>query len=105
MTQLYTTIKSFRESFNSKLKRINENVNDTYLHINLLDKYKESGDDILYKQQFEEYKQQLKGFKTVSEKTGLKTGDIIEFISGYNMDIKYITEILGFDEDDDIYLL
>ncbi len=176
MTYLYTTIKAFKESFNSKLKPINENettkyeriqnnlslmdkehlfghefdiffdenddylrdvakaffkqnyediddkyynkikyilqkyniqenVSDNYLHINLLDKYKESGEDIEFKQKFEKYKEKLKGFKTVSEKTGLKAGDIIEFIAGYNMDIKYTTEILGFDEDEDIYLL
>ena len=34
----------------------------------------------------------------------LKKGDIIEFWGGYNGDIRYRAEIIGFDKDGDIYL-
>lgn len=75
------------------------------LHVNLLDKYKESGDDKVYREKFEEYKQKIKGFKDSSEALGLEAGDVIEFTGGYNNDIRYTTEVLGFDKDDEIYLL
>jgi hypothetical protein len=75
------------------------------LHVNLLDKYKESGDDKVYKEKFEEYKQKIDGFKDSSKTLGLEAGDVIEFTGGYNNDIRYTTEVLGFDKDDEIYLL
>ena len=34
-----------------------------------------------------------------------KIGDRIQFIGGYNNDMIFITEILGFSEDGDIYVL
>ena len=49
---------------------------------------------------------EIKGFKRglsiVHE--DFKVGDIIEFFGGYNGDIRYRAEILGFDKDGDIYL-
>jgi len=73
-----------------------------YLKINLL--YKYFGDtEKLYREQFESYKPKIKGFKDNHE--GYKIGDVIEFVAGYNYDILYTTEILGFDQDGDIYLL
>lgn len=92
-------MKNFNE--NGDYDTINENNIEDMLHINLLDKYKETNPEI--RQKFEEYKSKIKGFKT--EHLALKAGDIIEFNGGYNNDIRYTTEILGFDEDGDIYLL
>lgn len=39
-------------------------------------------------------------FSDTNAELGLKTGDIVTFISGYNSDLKYTTEILGFDAND-----
>ncbi len=45
--------------------------------------------------------------KCLSEtnESGLKSGDIIHIISGYHSDMIYKIEIIGFDQDGDIYLL
>lgn len=69
--------------------------------INLLEKYKNSN----FEQEFEVYKQKIKGFTNVNEKFNLKTGDIIKFISGENQDMIYISKILGFDSDGEAYIL
>lgn len=82
--------------------KINENIEDM-LHINLLDRYNKNNMINDHRQKFEEFKHKIKGFKETSG--DLKIGDIIELTGGYNSDIRYTTEILGFDEDDEIYLL
>ena len=93
---MITTINEFKQFLNES-----ENTIDGILHINLLDKYGATSD--MYRQKFEEYKSQIKGF---TEMYGnFEIGDIIEFNGGYNNDIRYTTEILGFDQDGDIYLL
>lgn len=93
--KFYTTINEFKQY-------LNENIEDM-LHINLLDRYSDNKYDQEIRQKFKEYKSKIKGFKT--EHMAFKVGDIIEFTAGYNDDIRYTTEILGFDEDGDIYLL
>jgi len=93
----------------TKINNVAESVDDEsnkfedMLHINLLDKYSKNGMIKEFREKFQEFKHKIRGFK---ESLGiLKIGDIIEFTSGYNDDIRYTTEILGFDEDDEIYLL
>ena len=96
-SKLFTSINEFKQY-------IKESNNDM-LHINLLDKYRESGNDILYREKFDKFKHKIEGFKETHDELDLKIGDIIEFNGGYNNDIRYTTEILGFDSDNDIYLL
>ena len=75
----------------------------TMLHVDLVKKYAEGGRDEEYRAKFEEYKPKIKGF---TESSGdFNIGDIIEITAGYNSDIRYTVEILGFDGDGDIYLL
>jgi len=75
----------------------------TMLQVDLVKKYAESGNDEEYRAKFEEYKPKIKGF---TDKSGdYNIGDIIEITAGYNDDIRYTVEILGFDGDGEIYLL
>jgi hypothetical protein len=54
--------------------------------------------------QFENFKlTKINGFTNNNTEFNLKTGDIIQFKNGYNVEM--ITEILGFDSDGDCYLL
>ena len=75
----------------------------TMLQVDLVSKYAESGSDEGYRAKFEEYKPKIKGFTETSGDYNI--GDIIEITAGYNNDIRYKVEILGFDGDGDIYLL
>lgn len=68
---------------------------------NLIEKYKDS--DI--KKQFETFKQKVKGFTDVNEELNLKTGDTITFIGGYDSDILYLSEILGFNSQGHAFIL
>ena len=96
-SKIYTTIKEFKQYIKES--------NNEMLHINLLNKYIENGNDILYREKFDKFKHKIEGFKETHDELDLKIGDIIEFNGGYNNDIRYTTEILGFDSDNDIYLL
>lgn len=52
------------------------------------------------------YISKIKEFKTYTERhPNFKIGDVIQFYGGYNNDILYQTEILGFDVDNEIYVL
>lgn len=73
-----------------------------YLIINLLEKYNDDTQKE-FTESFEKYKVKLTGVKDTHKH--LRVGDVIEFIAGYNLDIIYITKILGFDSEGDIYLL
>jgi predicted nuclease with TOPRIM domain len=73
------------------------------LHVDLVEKYAEDGRDEEYRSKFDEYKPKIKGFTETSGAYSI--GDIIEITAGYNSDIRYTVEILGFDADGDIYLL
>jgi len=77
------------------------NTTTGYLHINLISKYQDTNIEI--ENEFNKFKSKIKGFK--EEHEGLKIGDTIEFVAGYNNDIMYTTKILGFDFEGDIYLL
>ncbi len=68
------------------------------LHINLNEK-----DD--YRAQFNDWKEK-KNYPVADEnkELGLKKGDNIEFWGGYNNDIRYTSEILGFDENGKAYV-
>lgn len=52
---------------------------------------------------FNEYKNKLKFFTETNDKLGLKAGDKVTFLNGY--DVLMMTEILGFDEDGKAYML
>lgn len=68
------------------------------LHVNL----NEKGD---YRAQFADWKEK-KGYPVTDEnkKLGLKKGDNIEFWGGYHNDIRFTSEILGFDENGKAYI-
>lgn len=80
-----------------------KNYKKTMLHVDLVKEYDESGRDEEYRAKFEEYKTKIKGFTETNGDYSI--GDIIEITAGYNDDIRYTVEILGFDGDGDIYLL
>jgi len=88
-----TNIKDFKLTLES------QNIPPVNLEKNLLTDEKAEN----YRTAFQNYIPKIKGFKTESGR--FKVGDIIKFNSGYNNDIRYTSEILGFDEDDDIYVL
>jgi len=75
----------------------------TMLSMDLVKKYAEGGRDEEYRAKFEEYKPKIKGFTETSGE--YSAGDIIEITAGYNNDIRYTVEILGFDGEGEIYLL
>lgn len=79
------------------------NGSKTMLHVDLMKKYGERGEDKTIEDGFNQYKSKISGF--TDSDGDLKAGDIIEFTAGYNDDIRYTTKILGFDKDGDIYLL
>lgn len=78
--------------------------NPDLLKINLVDKYRFDTELQISFAAWRE-KNSVYGFTDINEALNLKTGDIIEFLGGYNNDILYTTEILGFDKDGDIYVL
>ncbi len=73
------------------------------LFIDLVAKYNTNGYADEYREKFDAFKPKIKGFKETDGKYSV--GDIIEFFGGYHEDIRYSTEILGFDSDGGIYLL
>lgn len=58
-----------------------------------------------YAEKFAEHKAKISGFTDTNSELGLKSGDVVKFISGYNSDLKYITKILGFDADGKAFML
>lgn len=65
--------------------------------INLIEKHLDNKENFIGKiQKFKNYKPNHNKFKI---------GNIIEFFGGMNNDIRYRSEILGFDTDNDIYVL
>lgn len=73
------------------------------LFIDLLSKYRDSGMETEIREKFSEFKHKIKGF---AETDGtLSVGDVIEFFGGFNNDIRYSTEIIGFSHEGEIYLL
>lgn len=98
---MITTINEFKTTIKES-SGTGKHVIDGVLHVNLLTKNTNGNNDSI-RNDFEEYKQKIKGFKDTDGTFFI--GDVIEFNGGYNNDIRYTTEILGFDEDNDIYLL
>lgn len=89
---------------------LNENIDNKkddvkYLRINLLDKYKQTGQDKEYEEKFNEFKKKVKGFTDSNSELNLKTGDVVSFIAGYHDNIIYTSKILGFDEDGKAFIL
>lgn len=76
-----------------------ENTQKSNLHIDLrLNKS--------YQSQKKFYKEKIQSYKIYTDQhPDFKIGDSISFWSGYNNDIRYTSEILGFDTDGDIYVL
>lgn len=59
-----------------------------------------------YTSQKQEWSDKIKNYKTfTTHHPDFKIGDIISFIGGYDSNIVYETEILGFDVDGEIYVL
>ena len=67
--------------------------------INLLQK----DDNTSLREKFNEWKSKLKFIANVNYKFDLATGDKILFKNGY--DVEMISEIIGFNEDGDAYML
>lgn len=67
----------------------------------LIKKYQNS--DI--RKEFNVFKQKVKGFTDTNTEMNLKTGDVISIFAGYNDDINYKTEILGFSEEGHAFVL
>lgn len=74
-----------------------------FLFVDLKSKYETNGFDLECRDKFAEFKHKIDGFKESHGK--FKVGDLIYFYGGFNDDILYLTEILGFGKDGDIYLL
>lgn len=99
---MITTINEFKKSIIKESLGIGEQIIDDVLHVNLLTRNTNGNNDSI-REKFETYKSKIKGFKDTDGTFHI--GDIIEFSAGYDNDIRYTTEILGFDEDGGIYLL
>lgn len=56
-----------------------------------------------HREKFEKYKSRIKGFH--KKEGSFQVGDKVMFCGGLNGEIKYISEILGFDKDGDCYVL
>ena len=69
------------------------------IQINLIEKYRNS--NIALK--FESFKNKINGFTDVFG--NLKKGDIVKFISGYDNNAEFTTEILGFDSVGNVFVL
>lgn len=54
---------------------------------------------------FAKYKPKITDFCDSNPELDLKVGDVISFMAGYNDDIKYISEILGFSSDGRAFML
>lgn len=67
---------------------------------NLIERYKDS----TIKEQFARFITTMKGSKDTNEEIGLKTGDVVSFWGGYNGDIRFVSEILGFNSNGDAYM-
>lgn len=72
------------------------------LHVNLLDKYRSNGSE-------EELRSKFKEFSTkhnlIDRHDKFKVGDVIDFFGGFYNNIRYTSEILGFDDEGGIYVL
>ena len=73
---------------------------ERYLKIDLIEKYK---NDIVLLEKIKNFT--IENSKSNENKElGLKVGDTILFIAGYNNDIEYKSNIVGFDENSNAYL-
>ena len=102
MSNIYKNILKYTKY----IPQINENIikesnldsNKKYLYINLIDKYKKNNSYSEIRNSFNKYKFKIKDFTDTNDVLNLKTSDTVSFISGYNSDIIYTSEILGFDD-------
>ena len=69
-----------------------------YLEMNLIQKF-ENDKELIKK--IEEFQSS----ELISEHPKFKVGQVIKFISGYNLDIKSTTKIIGFDKEGQIFVL
>jgi len=67
-------------------------MNATNTSLNLIEKYQDS--DI--QEKFNQFKSEIDGFSDSNENFDLKTGDVIKFIGGYDSNIEFTSQILGF---------
>ena len=77
------------------------------LSIDLISKYNDTiiYDGVTLRENFEAFKQTVKGFTNSNENLNLKTGDTIGFMGGFNNDIEFTSEILGFDIEGNAFVL
>ncbi len=67
----------------------------------LIEKYKDSE----IRTEFAAFKGDVDGFSDENKELRLKTGDVILFNGGYNYDIQYKSEILGFNKSGYVFVL
>jgi len=73
-------------------------VVNNILEVNLLEKYSD--------ERKQEYRQSfLNKVKSIDTHPKFKVGQIISFIAGYHNNIRYTTEIIGFNKEGGLYLL
>ena len=95
------TKEELREAFVDKsIKRFK-----IYAYFDLTKKYRQNEEDIEYSNRFKAYIPKIDGFQTENKEFGLKIGDKVKVIAGYNSDIIYTAEILGFNSEGEMYLL
>lgn len=57
------------------------------------------------KERFAAFKLKVVGFSDVNEKLNLKTGDMVKFIGGYDDNVEFTSEILGFNSEGFAFML
>lgn len=74
------------------------------IKINLIDKYNNS----TIREEFEKFKKKLQernNFSDENKSLNLKIGDVVTFIGGYDSDIEFTSEILGFTSEGKAFVL
>jgi len=74
------------------------------IKINLIDKYNNS----TIREEFENFKKKLQESNDFSEENkslNLKVGDVVKFIGGYESDVEFTSEILGFNSKGKAFVL
>lgn len=74
------------------------------IKINLIEKYNNS----TIREEFENFKKKLQESNDFSEENkslNLKVGDVVKFIGGYESDVEFTSEILGFNSEGKAFVL
>ena len=81
-----------------------DKVKNGILYSNLLTRYSDKQKEN-FRQGFLTKSQSWKGMTDTDPLNQLKIGDTVQFLAGYDKNIMYTTEVIGFDTDNKIYML